>query len=315
MRALISGATGFIGRRLVAAIEQPAVVSRDPAGARRALPGVEAIGWDMMAGPLPPEALSGVEAVFHLAGEPVAEGRWNDAKKQRIRDSRTVGTANLVRAIEAASPRPKVLVCASAIGYYGSRGDEILDETSMPGDDFLAHVCRDWEAAAAQARQFGVRVVNVRIGIVLGPGGGALGKMLLPFKLGLGGRLASGNQWMSWVHIDDVVGLMLHAAQHEVVAGPINAVSPAPVTNREFTRKLASVLHRPALFPAPAFALRLAVGEFAGVLMGSQRVMPRMAQRSGYSFRYSELAAALEAIVHNGKATANHRPERAEIRA
>jgi len=208
-----------------------------------------------------------------------------------------------------------VLVCASAIGYYGSRGDEILDETSMPGDDFLAHVCRDWEAAAAQARQFGVRVVNVRIGIVLGPGGGALGKMLLPFKLGLGGRLASGNQWMSWVHIDDVVGLMLHAAQHEVVAGPINAVSPAPVTNREFTRKLASVLHRPALFPAPAFALRLAVGEFAGVLMGSQRVMPRMAQRSGYSFRYSELAAALEAIVHNGKATANHRPERAEIRA
>lgn len=303
MRALISGATGFIGRRLVAAVEQPVVVSRDAAGARRDLPGVEAFAWDMMAGPPLPQALAGVEAVFHLAGEPVAEGRWNDAKKRRIHDSRTVGTANLVRAIEAASPRPKVLVCASAVGYYGSRGDEILDETTSPGDDFLAHVCRDWEAAAGQARQLGVRVVNVRIGIVLGPGGGALGKMLLPFKLGLGGRLASGEQWMSWVHVDDVVGLMLHAAQHDDVAGPINAVSPAPVTNREFTRTLAGVLHRPAFFPAPAFALRLAVGEFAGVLLGSQRVMPRVAQRTGYPFWYSELAAALEAIVHGGRAT------------
>jgi uncharacterized protein len=297
MRALISGATGFIGRRLVTAIERPVVLARDPVRARRELGGVEAFAWDMLAGPPPSEALSGAEAVFHLAGEPVAEGRWNDDRKRRIHDSRTLGTANLVRAIETATPRPRVLVCASAIGYYGSRGDEILDETSSPGDDFLAHVCRDWEAAAAEVLQFGVRVVNVRIGIVLGRGGGALGKMLLPFKLGLGGRLASGQQWMSWIHVDDVVGLMLHAAQRDDVAGPINAVAPAPVTNREFTRALAGALHRPALFPAPAFALRLAVGEFADVLLGSQRVMPRVAQRSGYEFRYSELATALEAIV------------------
>jgi len=303
MRALISGATGFIGRRLVNAIDQPVVLSRNPASARRALGDAEAFGWDMLAGPPPPEALAGVEAVFHLAGEPVAEGRWNDDKKRRIRDSRTIGTANLVRGLEAAKPRPRVLVCASAIGYYGSRGDEILDEASSPGDDFLAQVCRDWEAAAAAAQQFGIRVVNLRIGIVLGPDGGALGKMLLPFKLGLGGRLASGRQWMSWIHVDDVVGLMLYAAQHEDVAGPINAVAPAPVTNRDFTRTLAGVLHRPALFPAPAFALRLAVGGFAEVLLGSQRVLPRAAQRSGYPFQYSELAAALKAIVHSREAT------------
>ncbi len=301
MQTLITGATGFIGRRLVAACERPVVLSRDAEAARRELGDVQAVACDLMAGSPPREALEGVEAVFHLAGEPVAEGRWTAAKKQRIHDSRTIGTANLVRALEHATPRPRVLVCASAIGYYGYRGDELLDESSAPGDDFLAHVCRDWEAAANEARELGMRVVNLRIGIVLGRGGGALQKMLLPFKLGLGGRLGNGRQWMSWIHVDDVVELVLHAARRDDIAGPINAVAPAPVTNRDFTRALAAALHRPAVFPVPGVALKLAVGAFAEVLLGSQRVVPQVAQRSGYQFRYAELAAALEAILREAQ--------------
>jgi uncharacterized protein (TIGR01777 family) len=231
----------------------------------------------------------------------VAEGRWTASKKQRIHDSRTIGTANLVCALRQATERPRVLVCASAIGYYGYRGDELLDESSAPGDDFLARVCRDWEAAANEARGLGIRVVNLRIGIVLGRGGGALAKMLVPFKLGLGGRLGNGRQWMSWIHVDDVIGLSLHAAQRDEISGPINAVSPAAVTNRDFTRALATALHRPAVFPVPGAALKVAVGAFAEVLLGSQRVVPQVALRSGYQFRYTELGAALEAILRQGK--------------
>jgi uncharacterized protein len=296
MRALVTGATGFVGRHLLGRLESPAVLTRRPEHYRPTRPGERAFGWDPLAGPPPAEAFEGIDAVFHLAGEPVAEGRWTAAKKQRIRDSRQIGTANLVRGLGQLTQPPRVLVSASAIGYYGSRGDDMLDETAPPADDFLADVCRAWEQASAGAGELGVRVVNPRIGIVLGREGGALAKMLLPFKLGLGGRLAGGRQWMSWIHIDDLVGLLLHAADQQV-AGPMNAVAPHPVTNVEFTRALAGALRRPAIFPMPALALKLAVGQFAEVLLASQRVVPQVALRSGYTFRFCDLPPALANLV------------------
>lgn len=296
MRALLTGATGFIGRRLLQRLENAVVLTRSPERFGTPRPGVEVFAWDPMSEPPPEAALRGVEVVFHLAGEPVAEGRWTAKKKARIRDSRRVGTANLVRGLAACAERPRVLVSASAIGYYGDRGDEILDETAAPGDDFLAEVCRLWELAAGEARRLGVRVVNPRIGIVLGAEGGALKKMLLPFKLGLGGRLSGGRQWMSWVHVDDLVGLLLHAATADI-DGPMNAVAPHPVTNREFTRELAAAVHRPAILPAPGPMLKLAVGQFAEVLLASQRVVPQVALGSGYEFQFADLAPALRAIV------------------
>jgi uncharacterized protein (TIGR01777 family) len=297
MRALVTGATGFIGRRLVGRLDTVIVLSRNPDRVRGTLPKADVHRWDPMAGPPPAEAFRGVEVVFHLAGEPVAEGRWNAAKRARLRDSRTIGTQHLVQGLEASSERPKVLVSASAVGFYGSRGDEVLEETAAPGNDFLADVCKAWEAASQPARASGVRVVNPRIGIVLGQGGGALAKMLTPFKLGVGGRLGSGRQWMPWIHIDDLVGLLLHAANHSEIEGPMNGAAPNPVTNREFTSTLARALHRPAILPAPAFALKLALGEFAEVLLGSQRVSPAVAERTGYVFQYPELAGALRAIL------------------
>jgi hypothetical protein len=269
-------------------------LSRDPERARLVLgAGVEPFRWGPEAGPPPPEAFREVEAVFHLAGEPIAEGRWTAARKERLRESRVRGTRNLVAAMESLGERPRVLVSASAVGFYGDRGDEVLDESAPPGSDFLAALCRDWEAEAGRARALGIRVVTPRTGIVLDRTGGALARMLTPFKLGLGGRLGSGRQWMPWIHLDDLVGLLLHAAAKDEVRGAMNAVGPAPVTNREFTRTLGSVLKRPAIFPVPNFALRLAFGEMASVLLGSQRVAPRVAEKTGYQFRYTSLEKAL----------------------
>ncbi|HWA97201.1 MAG TPA: TIGR01777 family oxidoreductase [Pirellulales bacterium] len=297
MRALVTGATGFIGRRLLESIDDPVVLSRNPERSKAMLDGASLYRWDPTEGPPPLEALEGVEAVFHLAGDPVAGGRWTDEKKRRVRDSRVVGTQNLVRAIADSRNKPRVLVSASAIGYYGSRGDEVLSESSSPGSDFLADVCVGWERAAQGARELGVRVVNPRIGIVLGQRGGALSQMLTPFRLGLGGRLGHGRQWMSWIHLKDVVGLLLLAATQESIVGPMNVVSPAPVTNREFTQTLAGVLHRPAVFPVPAIALRIMIGGFSEVLLGSQRVLPVVAQSADYPFEYASLRAALLAAV------------------
>lgn len=293
MKALLTGATGFVGRRLLEQISQPVIVSRDAARAQRQFPRAQVHGWDPEREPAPAAAFDGVEAVFHLAGEPVAEGRWTAAKKRRIRDSRVLGTRQLVAGLARLDRRPPTLVSASAVGYYGSRGDEVLDEASAPAGDFLADVCRAWEDEACRAESLGVRVVHLRFGIILGPRGGALGKMLPIFKLGLGGPLGNGRAWMPWIHLDDIVGLLLHAAAHDELRGPLNAVAPQPVTNREFTKTLASVLHRPAILPAPALGLRLALGEFAQVLLASQRVTPRAALASGYSFRYPDLRAAL----------------------
>jgi len=296
MRALVTGATGFIGRRLVRELDRPLILSRRPEVARKILGAAEVHAWNPEEGPPPAEAFEGVEAIFHLAGDSVASGRWTAAKKARICRSRVQGTANLVEGLRNLKSRPRVLVSASAVGYYGSRGDEVLEEASAPGTDFLAGVSVAWEAEAGRARELGLRVVTVRNGMVLGAGGGALARMLLPFKLGLGGRLGDGRHWMPWVHLDDVVGLMLDAAKSEI-SGAMNAVAPEPVINQEFTRTLARVLHRPAIFPVPRFALALLFGELSTLLVASQRVVPRVAERTGYKFRFTSLEEALRQSV------------------
>jgi uncharacterized protein (TIGR01777 family) len=297
MRALVTGATGFIGRRLVARLEAPVVLSRSPEAARRVLGDVRAFAWDPEAGPPPADAFDGVDTVFHLAGEPVAGGRWTAERKARIRSSREQGTRHLVTGLQAASTRPAVLVSASAVGYYGDRGDQELDESAAPGAGFLAEVCRVWEDEAVRAREAGLRVVPVRSGIVLGEDGGALGRLLPLFRAGLGGTLGGGDQWMPWVHVDDVVGLMLHAAATQGMDGPANAVAPGIVRNREFTRALASALGRPAFLPVPSFALHLALGEFGESLTHSQRVVPAAARSAGYAFAHPALAGALTAVL------------------
>ena len=296
MRALVTGATGFIGRRLVRELDRPLILSRRPEVARKILGAAEVHAWNPEEGPPPAEAFEGVEAIFHLAGDSVASGRWTAAKKARIRRSRVQGTANLVEGLRNLKSRPRVLVSASAVGYYGSRGDEVLEEASAPGTDFLAGVSVAWEAEAGRARELGLRVVTVRNGMVLGAGGGALARMLLPFKVGLGGRLGDGRHWMPWVHLDDVVSLMLDAAKSEI-SGAMNAVAPEPVINQEFTRTLARVLHRPAIFPVPRFALALLFGELSTLLVASQRVVPRVAERTGYKFRFTSLEEALRQSV------------------
>jgi uncharacterized protein (TIGR01777 family) len=297
VRALVTGATGFIGGALLKSLVSPIVLTRDPGRARRSLPpDVVAHRWEPIAGPPPVEALRGADVVIHLAGDPVAQ-RWNEERKRSIRDSRVLGTRHLVQALGEASPRPRVLVSASAVGYYGDRGDEVLDESSAPGHDFLAGVCRDWEAEAMRAKDLGLRVVCLRTGIVLGREGGALPKMLPPFRFGLGGTLGDGSQWMPWIHIDDHISLIHHATATAEVQGPMNAVSPTPVTNDEFTRSLASALKRPAFLPVPLFALKLMFGEMGSVMLSSDRAVPRVAERTGFAFRHPAIDAALRSLV------------------
>ena len=297
MKTLVTGGTGLLGSDLLANLSDTVVLSRDPAKTTHKLGGARAARWDPSTEAAPLEALQGVEAIFNLAGEPVAEGRWTEDKKRRIRDSRVVGTRNLVAGLRALDRKPEVLVSASAVGYYGDRGDEDLDESSPAGRGFLAEVCTEWEHEALAAEALGVRVVCVRIGIVLAPGGGALARMITPFKLGAGGRLGSGKQWMPWIHIDDAVGVLLHASRTAAVRGGMNAVSPHPVTNAEFTRALGHAVHRPAFLTVPKTALRIAFGEMSEILMASQRVLPRVAERAGYAFKHNELDGALAAVM------------------
>src|SRR5215468_3086071 len=303
MKILVTGATGLIGRSVYRSLiiegHQVVALSRRPAAAPMVIDsaGVAAFHWEPAAESPPAEAWEGVEAVIHLAGEPVAAARWTEEQKRRIRDSRVKGSRNLVAGMRAARRPPKVLVSASAVGFYGDRGDEVLNESSDPGSGFLTEVCLDWEAEAARARELGVRVALVRIGVVLSTSGGALEKMLLPFKLGLGGRLGDGRHWFPWIHIEDIAGIFLHALTSPAINGPINGVAPGVVTNEEFTRELAAALNRPAFFPVPKFALRVLMGEMAEVVTASQRAVPRVALDTGYLFKYPDLRPALESLL------------------
>ena len=262
----------------------------------RGTPKAGDIRWDPM-GAVDLAQLEGCDAVVHLAGESIA-GRWTPAKKSRILNSRVQGTMTIAAALARLQQKPKVLVSASAIGYYGSRGDEMLDESSASGNDFLPEVARQWESATEPAARAGIRVVLVRFGVVLSGEGGALAKMLTPFKMGVGGRVGSGKQWMSWVSLDDVAGAIEHAINSSALRGPVNVVSPSPVTNEEFTKRLGEVLHRPTIFPMPEFAVKLAFGEMGeSLLLGSQRVVPRKLQESGYKFIHPELTDALRAAI------------------
>ena len=293
MKIAISGASGFIGRRLLKSLAAAGhslhVFSRH-AGVNMPS-GVKVFNWDPVKGAPPAESLRDVDAVIHLAGEPVAQ-RWNDAVKARIRDSRVMGTANLVKGISQMDRKPSVLVCASAVGYYGSRGDEILTENSSKGDDFLAAVCGQWEEEARKAEGLGLRVVSLRTGHVLDPRGGMLKRILTPFKMGVGGKLGSGRQWMPWIHLDDMASLVQFAVE-KPVSGPLNGAAPNPVTNAEFTRAFAAAIHRPAIFPMPKFALGIAFGEMADVILSSQRAVPKAALDAGFTFRFSDLDSAL----------------------
>ncbi len=290
MRVAVTGANGLVGSDLAAFLstgghEVARIVRR---------PGPGDIGWDPAADRIDAEALEGVDAVVHLAGENIAAGRWSDESKRRVLDSRTKGTSLLCRTLARLERPPRVLVSASAIGFYGDRGDEELDEASPAGDGFLADVCRQWEAATAPARDAGIRVVNLRIGVVLTPKGGALAQMLTPFRLGVGGALGPGTQWMSWISLDDLVAAVLHAIATPGLAGPVNATSPVPVTNAELTRTLARLLRRPAVFAVPAFALRALLGEMAdALLLASTRVAPRRLVETGFVFRDARLDSAL----------------------
>jgi uncharacterized protein (TIGR01777 family) len=290
MRCIVSGGTGFIGRRIVARLRQNghsvAIWTRDPKAGH--------LTWDPLRGEPSTEGLTGIDAVIHLAGEPVAQ-RWNDEVRAKIRDSRVLGTRRLVDAISRAAHKPSILVSASAIGIYGDRGDEILTESSAPGSGFLAEICRGWEAEADRATQFGIRVAKLRIGFVLGKDGGALAKLAPVFRAFAGGRLGSGSQWMPWIHADDVASLFVHAVENPVF-GVWNATAPNPVTNAEFTRELAHAVHRPALFPVPPLALKIAFGEMGQHMLDSARVVPEAALKAEFRFTYPTLEKALAAL-------------------
>jgi uncharacterized protein (TIGR01777 family) len=297
MRVTLTGATGLIGGKLVAALhergDEVTVLTRDPGKAGR---GVQPYAWDPQAGPAPAAALEGRDAVVHLAGEKVDQ-RWSGDAKRRIHDSREQGTRNLVEGMRAASERPGALVSSSAVGYYGPHGTEPVPETTPPGDDFLARVCVTWEGEAAKAGELGVRVVHVRTGVVLAHGGGALSKMLPFFKTGVGGPVAGGRQYMPWVHVDDVVGIYLQAIDDGRWSGPVNATAPEPVTNATFSKALGRVLHRPAILPVPAFAIRLLYGEMAEIVTNGQNAVPERTTALGYRHRHPDLDQALKSAL------------------
>lgn len=303
MRVVVTGATGLIGKALVEALlgrdDEVVALTRSTSHARSVLgDGVDLHAWpDPGQGPPPSEALDGAEAVVHLLGEPVAQ-RWSDEVKRKIRDSRVLSTRSLVAGLQELpdAGRPGVLVCQSATGYYGDRGDERLDELASHGDDFLAGVTIAWEREAAAAGS-AYRVVMTRTGVVLSPQGGALAKMLPPFKLGVGGPVAGGRQYVPWIHLDDVVGALILSLDDESVSGPVNLTAPTPVTNAELSRTLGHVLHRPALLPVPAAALRLLYGEMASIVAGGQRAVPRRLLELGYSFKHTELEGALHDLL------------------
>jgi uncharacterized protein (TIGR01777 family) len=298
MRVTVSGATGLIGSRLVTRLRERGaeitVLSRDPERAQAKL-AVPAVRWNPASEPAPSAAISGRDAIIHLAGENVAQ-RWSESAKRAIRDSRVDGTRQLLEGLRtlAEDTRPGVLVSSSAIGYYGSHGEEPLDEDSAPGSGFLAETCAEWEAESQRATELGMRVVQIRTGVVLDRDGGALAQMLRPFRLGVGGPIAGGAQYMSWIHPDDLIGLILAAIESEDWSGPLNATAPEPVSNREFSHVLGRALHRPAVIPIPALGLRALYGEMAEIVTGGARVLPAKALVLGFRFVHPHLPEALE---------------------
>jgi uncharacterized protein len=298
MKILISGSHGLVGKALIKALEADGheiyrLVRYAPHSEKE-------IEWSPDRYSIAISRIEGFDAVFHLAGESIASGRWNDEKKRKIRESRTKGTKLLADALANLEQPPKTLISASAIGYYGDRGDELLTETSTSGKDFLAGVCVEWEKATEHARAKGVRVVNTRFGIILDKEGGALAKMLTPFRMGIGGRIGDGKQWMSWIALDDVIEALRFTLKNESMNSPVNFVAPHPVTNAEFTKTLGSVLSRPTFFPIPEFGVRLAFGEMAdALLLSSQRVEPTKLVDSRYQFIYSNLESALRSILNS----------------
>jgi hypothetical protein len=295
MKVAVSGATGLIGTALRESLASDGVevlaLSR-----RKSVPPLESVSWDVENGRFDASALEGTDAVVHLAGEPIAR-RWNESRKKAIRESRVQGTRLLVEGLKSLKQRPKVLVSSSAIGFYGNRGDEVLDESSPPGTGFLPETCQAWERAAMEAMGLGLRTAVLRTGIVLSTRGGALGKMLLPFRMGLGGPVGSGRQWMSWIHIDDLVGAIRFILQKDDVMAAVNGTAPSPVTNREFTRALGRALSRPAFLPAPAFGMKLLFGEMSEILLEGQRVLPKKLSANGFEFRHPELPGALQDVL------------------
>ena len=296
MNVTLTGATGLIGTGIVRALQARGdavtVLSRDPDKARAALGDVDVHAWRPREEPAPAAALSGRDAVVHLAGESVAQ-RWTDDARRAIHDSRERGTRNLVAGLAAAEQRPGVLVSASGVNYYGPRGDEPLTEDAPPGDDFLARVCMAWEREAAAARELGLRVATLRTAVVLDQNGGALSKMLPFFRLGIGGPVAGGRQYLPWIHAEDIVGLYLAALDGADWVGAANACAPEPATNRDFSRALGRALHRPALAPVPGFAVRLLYGDMAEIVTAGQRTVPMRALEHGYAFRHTDLDEAL----------------------
>ena len=293
MNVLMTGSSGLIGSALTSFLttggHQVRRLLRTPGS------GENTTSWNPVDGTLADGALDGIDTVVHLAGESIASGRWTEAQKVRIRDSRVVGTRHLAEALAAMPTAPTVLLAASALGFYGDRDDEILDESAAPGYGFLPQVCQAWEDATAPARERGIRVVHLRLGVVLRA---LLSQMLLPFKLGVGGVLGSGNQYMSWIALDDVMGIALHVLTDETISGPVNAVAPQSVTNREFTKTLGHVLRRPTVFPMPAFAARLLFGEMAdGLLLSSTRVEPAVLKATRYEFAHPKLDGALRHVL------------------
>jgi len=298
----IAGATGQLGTAMAASCARDGIpvsaLVRNTARGADLLPSAKLHAWDATRGSPPADAFDGVDVVINLLGENLAEKRWSDARKKQLRDSRVVGTRALVDALRDLPRRPRLLISASGAGYYGDRGDEILTESASVGTGFLAELARDWEAEAMRAADLGLRVVVLRNGVVLSKEAGILSKMLPPFRLGLGGPIGSGNQWLPWIHIADHVGLMRHVMSHEAVSGALNAVAPEPVTNGEFARALGEALGRPTVLKAPLFALRMMFGSLVDeVLVASQRAMPVRTLETGYSFRHPLLRGALEDLL------------------
>jgi uncharacterized protein (TIGR01777 family) len=297
MKVIVTGSTGMVGTDLCAQLQadghEVARLVRRPAAVDNE------IQWNPADGTIEADKLEGCDAIIHLAGENIAGRRWSDAFKSKIRDSRVKGTRLLAEAVAGLNSPPSVVVCASAIGYYGDRGEEVMLEDSLPGDDFLANICQEWERAADPLRSRGIRTVHLRIGVILSSKGGALAKMLFPFKMGVGGVIGDGRQYMSWVSLDDAIGALMHCMNRTDLQGPVNGTSPNPATNREFTKTFGKVLNRPTILPMPAFVAKLAFGEMGQALMlASTRVVPKKLQDTGYQFRYSNLEDAIQQAVH-----------------